>query len=242
MAFKEELLDFNYREETIPIVDVFPRFNNADFRQRTRGGNYDHRHASPHRIILDLSADMWKGGYEYFLDEYGFYDAKYLKFSGHCHQMSPIMAVALTQLGFENVSYLECFRVDPETGEKVDPKEEQSEMRDEFCDINRIPYCGVSVDIDGQSFFFSPKHVKPVGHTAMSLLAPACHREKVGVLPHQLDRTKSGIYLAQVIDKPWVENGSPFVWTKQKVNVTTGQPLEPAELFCGYYKIHPSFG
>lgn len=209
LNLQKEFMDFQYREISVPLRKFFPDL------QATRP--FEHcRDANPHQTILNVIRYLWEGGYASFIDKNGFWDPAYAKFSGHCHQCTPILGAALKSLGFE-VSYLECVRIRehfPKSGkvERVPPSEEPNpEVREEFCSINRIPYCCLEVIIDNKPHYITGKHVKPKGASFDSLLSPSCFESFSGLLRHPQNPHKSGIYLRQI------PSGNPrqVVWTKQ---------------------------
>jgi hypothetical protein len=214
-----DLTNFKYREEKVKPQEIFPQFSLSVLQQKFPKKNLK----NPHEVIFQTALSLWGGGYDFILDNFGFYDKKYSKFSGHCHQITPALGLVLLYFGFE-VAYLECARVDPKTGEMISPEEEKSDMKEEFCSIGRIPYCCLEVNIKGEKFYLTGKHLSLQGGVAQSLLTPNCYREMIGVFPHQFNNKKSGIYLKQVKEKP-------FTWLKQKQDLKTGKPLEEKEYF-----------
>ncbi len=215
-----ELLRFDYRELRVRLEELFPKLNREAVKNQ-----FGHlKKANPHETVLNVARALWNGGYEELLREQGFYDRAYASFSGHCHQCTPELGLVLKVLGFEKVSYLECFRVRehfPETGiiEQVPPEEEPNlEMKAEFCSIRRIPYCCLEVFVNGEPFYLTGKHVKPRGEETVALLTPRCYREFVGVFAHQEDKRKSGVYLQNVLSKANPEEkdfSRQVVWMKQ---------------------------
>ena len=213
-SLNDEMLDFSYREMRVPLERVFPKLDRAGIKQQ-----FAHLASqNPHQTVFNVARELWNGGYDKILQQYGFHDEKYPTFSGHCHQCTPALGLVLKELGF-TVSYLECFRIREqfaETGviEQVPPEEEPNpKMKEEFCGIKRIPYCCLEVMIDGEPFYLTGKHLKPKGDSAEALLSPVCYRPMVGFFAHQDDATKSGIYLAT-----WnPENERQIVWKKQTV-------------------------
>ncbi len=216
LTLQKEFLDFTYREISVPLRTFFPKL------QLLR--QFEHcRDPNPHQTILNVIRDLWNGGYEQFLDKNGFWDEAYAKFSGHCHQCTPILGAALKSLGFE-VSYLECIRIRehfPTSGkiEKVPPQEEPNpEVREEFRSINRIPYCCLEVIIDGKPHYITGKHVKPSDAAFTSLLSPSCFQEVSGLFRHPQNPHKSGIYLRSISPRVNSQNlnfSRQVVWTKQ---------------------------
>lgn len=217
---RKELTNLTYREIDVSLESLFPRLNrqNAEIIARQYDGG------NKHQTVLNLASGLLDGGYGLILDKNGFWDEQYPTFSGHCHQITPVLGLMLKSLDFD-VSYLECFRVRDhfmQTGrvEQVPPIEESNEKtRDEFCGIGRIPYCCLEVVIDGQPFYISGKHIKvDESKNVEALLTPECYREFVGVFPHQRDNSKSGIYLRTLTPKgnpDDVDFSSEVVWMKQ---------------------------
>lgn len=211
-----DLENFEYRREKVRVSEIFPKFDISDLREKFPKKDL----ANPHQVIFETCLDLWDSGYDYvlrqqkasyayILDKYGFHEKGFEKFSGHCHQITPALGIVLLSLGFPKVGYLECFRVDPETLEKVPPEEEPNpQMREEFCAIGRIPYCCLGVEIDGEMYYTTGKHLKRVDGKPQALLTPVCYRNMVGVFAHQDDSSKSGVYLDIV-------QNDPVVWKKQ---------------------------
>lgn len=197
------LEDFNYRKEEIKVSEIFPKFDLKVLKEK-----FPKRVGDPHQNIFDLCLEMWDGGYDFILDNFGFYQKEYATFSGHCHQITPALGMVLKSWGLK-VAYLECLRVYPDILEQVPPElEPNPDMKEEFCSIGRIPYCCLEVDIEGEKFYLTGKHLKRIDGEPKALLTPVCYRDFVGVFPHQDDSKKSGIYLDPVQDEP-------FVWKKQ---------------------------
>lgn len=225
-SLNEELMNFDYHEINLDLKDIFPKINVAEIKQEF----YHLKDDNPHQTILNVAKELWTNGYDSILKKYGFWDEKYQKFSGHCHQCTPVLGIVLKSLGFQ-VSYLECFRIRDdflETGkiEKVSPEEEPNpERKDEFCGIGRIPYCCLEVDIEGKKFYLTGKHIKPINGEIKALLTPVCYRDFTGVFPHQSDKNKSGIYLKTF-------NSDRIIWMKQ-----TEKDPQP-ELFITYLKLN----
>lgn len=197
------LNNFKYRKEKVKAKEIFHKFNleklKSEFKYEVNG--------DPHQAILNITLDLWNGGYDFILDNFGFHDKKYSSFSGHCHQITPALGVVLATLGFK-VAYLEAYRLDPFSEEMMDPKEEQSDMKEEFCSIGRIPYCCLEVEIEGEKFYISGKHIKREDGEIKALLTATCYRDFIGVFAHPKDLDKSGIYLETVVKEP-------FTWRKQ---------------------------
>ncbi|MBI2583233.1 MAG: hypothetical protein HYW25_01075 [Candidatus Aenigmarchaeota archaeon] len=237
MKLKEELMNFEYREIILPLQEIFPQINIEKIKRQFLPLKY----YNPYKTIFAVACELWNGGYQSIFTSSGFYDTKFEVFSGHCHQCTPALGLVLKALGFERVSYLECFRVRehfPKTGiiEQVPPTEEPNqEVREEFCSIGRIPYCCLEVVIDGQPHYLTGKHFKSQSSGAIALLTPVCYRDFVGVFRHQDDPSKSGIYL-----KPIVPENNPdeidfsrrIVWMKQTAK-------DPApEYFATFLRMH----
>lgn len=216
---EKELMNFDYREIELDLKDLFPEIDLEDVKKSFSSLVSD----DPHQTVFNIAEELWNGGYSEVLEKHSFWDGRYKRFTGHCHQCTPILGLVLKALGFKT-SYLECFRIKEsflETGkiEKISPEEEPNpEMKSEFLRIQRIPYCCLEVEINGEKFYLTGKHLKPVDGITKALLSPSCYREFIGVFPHQSDKTKSGIYLKKV--KPKENPGSldfdrQIIWTKQ---------------------------
>ncbi|MDO8460383.1 MAG: hypothetical protein Q7S74_04700 [Nanoarchaeota archaeon] len=231
----KELRDFNYRRIYVNLEEIFPKLNLEKVRKRFFSLESD----NPHQTIFNVARELWNGGYEAILNEYGFWDKKYSNFSGHCHQCTPALGLALKSLGFI-VDYLECRRVNEDYLESgiikpVSPMEEPNpQMKKEFCGIGRIPYCCLEVKIGQDNFHLTGKHLKPKGEGAIALLTPACYRDFVGVFRHQDNNNKSGIYLDSVVpasNPNRLDLGRMVVWKKQ-----TERDPKP-ELFATYLRM-----
>ncbi len=227
---------FDFREIIVSLKDIFPKLDIKDIKEEF----YFDEEAGAHQKIFDITRTLWDGGYKLIFDMYGFYNDKYNSFTGHCHQVTPALGAVLKANGFDDVSYLECYRIRnhfQKTGivEMVPPAEEiDSGVRDEFCRIKRIPYCCLEVIIDGEPYHLSGKHIKPTENGAKALLSPVCYRDFAGVFAHQDDDTKSGIYLRTV--KPLrnpgeIDFSKHIVWMKQ-----TKKDTAP-ELFATYLRM-----
>jgi hypothetical protein len=214
-----DLTNFKYREEKVKISEIFPQFSLKVLQKKFPKKIFK----NPHEVIFQTTLSLWGGGYDFILDNFGFHDRAYAKFSGHCHQITPALGLVLLHFGFK-VAYLECARVDLKTGEMISPEEEKSEMKEEFCSIGRIPYCCLEVKIKGEKFYLTGKHLTLQGGVAQALLTPDCYQEMIGVFSHQFNNKKSGIYLKQVKE-------TPFIWIKQKQDLKTGKPIEEKEYF-----------
>lgn len=198
-------MDFRYRKEAVPFRDIFPKLVVADVLER-----YQHfvESADPHERIALAACALWDGGYDEILARYGFHDQHQI-FTGHCHQVTPALALVLKAMGFAHVAYLEARRVDRVTRQAIDPRYElDPDVRDEFCAIGRIPYCCLEVEIDGHMLYLSPKHLRAVNGRPTALLTPECYRKMIGAVAHQDDAAKSGVYLAIV-------QNDPVTWKKQ---------------------------
>lgn len=231
MALAKELLDLKYREIRVRLEELFPRFNLLAARKQFIG----FADANPHQTILNVAMSLSRGGYEQVLREQGFYDTKYPTFSGHCHQCSPALGLALRSLGFNGVSYLECFRTDEQAFASgrivmVNPQQEPNpDRRQEFCGIGRIPYCCLEIKIDGEAFHATGKHIESDEKgKPKALLTPNCYTSMTGVFAHQDDPTKSGIYLDALANP---DNPGQIIWKKQTAK-------DPApELFATYLRM-----
>ena len=185
---------------------------------------------------------MWsQKGYESALQENGFWEEENQAFSGHCHQCTPALGLALNTLGFR-VSYLEGFRVEERIvvsgkPERVSPEEEANRvMRGQFCAIGRIPYCCLEVSVKNEPFYISGKHIKPdqLGRPS-ALLTPVCYRNLAGAFCHPLNRGKSGIYLDNIIpaeNSKGTDFSKMIVWRKQ-----TEKDTMP-EYFASYLRMN----
>jgi len=209
----KELKNHSYRKLDVNLKDIFPRLKIENIQNLFSGLPT----SNLHQTILYVTTYMHNYSYSSILSKYGFHDQEHPKFSGHCHQITPALGLILKILDFD-VSYLECYRIRehfPDTGiiEKVPPQEEPNpEVKEEFCRIDRIPYCCLEVLIDKKPYYISGKHIKEIGHKTLALLKPDCYIPFTGVFPHQDDPTKSGIYLRTFNVK---RNPNQIVWTKQ---------------------------
>ncbi len=238
-SVESELANHAYREIHVSPKELFPNWN----EMKTLHQFLALRNRNPHQTILNVARALANGGYDSFLATNGFWHAPFSSYSGHCHQCSPALAVILKALGFQNVSYLECYRIREhfsQTGklEKVPPQEEPNpDNREEFCAIARIPYCCTEVEIQGEKFLISGKHVKIENGSLVAGLAPGCYETMLGVFPHQADRTKSGIYLRRVTPQQnpeGIDFSERVVWMKQT-------PKDPApEYFATYLRMQLS--
>ncbi len=235
-AISNELQNHTYREMNVSLEELFPKLDKVKVYRATHAW----KQTNPHETIFHAAREMWNGGYEKILNENGFWDTKYSSFSGHCHQCTPELGLVFRSLGFDTVSYLECYRIRehfPETGiiEKIPPEEEPNPlMKDEFCGIGRIPYCCLEVEANGEKFYLTGKHVKPEGEKTNALLSPACYRNMIGVFAHPDDVGKSGIYLQPITPKQNPNNedfSKRIVWKKQ-----TKKDPEP-EYFATYLRM-----
>lgn len=235
MNLQKEFLNFNYREIIVPLRIFFPKLHSVRRFEHCRDRN-------PHQTILNVIRDLWNGGYDSFLEQNGFWDKAYEKFSGHCHQCTPILGAALRSLGFE-VSYLECIRIRdhfPASGkiEKVSPTEEPNpDVRAEFVSIDRIPYCCLEVVIEGKPHYITGKHIKPKEAGFTTLLAQSCYSDFSGLVRHQDNLHKSGIYLKPIssrVNPHNVDFSRQVVWTKQ----TAKDPLP--EYFATFLRMRLS--
>lgn len=214
-----EFMDFDYREIDVPLKSIFPKLDFDGVAEKLARLKKD----DPHETVFGIARALWNGRYSDLMEENGFWDENYNSFSGHCHQCTPVLGLALKALGFK-VAYLECFRIREhflETGriEKVPPTEEPNpDMKNEFCRIDRIPYCCLEVEIEGEKFYLTGKHLRPKGYSADALLRPACYIDLVGVFHHPDDASRSGIYLKRVKPKKnpdGIDFDKRVVWMKQ---------------------------
>lgn len=219
-TFENEFREFRYREINTPLAQLFPRLNTQKIGQIL--GHL--KSENPHQTIFNVARELWNGGYDQILKDNGFWDTKYSTFSGHCHQCTPVLGLALRVLGFADVSYLECYRIREhflQTGmiEQVPPQEEPNpEMKEEFCGIGRIPYCCLEVRVGNELFYLTGKHLRPDGEKTESLLSTVCYRSMTGVFAHPDDPTKSGIYLHKIIptvNPSGIDFTRRIVWMKQ---------------------------
>lgn len=215
-----ELRDFQYREKTIHFRELFPAANEE--RIRLEWGHLVH--ANPHQTIFNVARELWNGGYDRILKEEGFWESKYSTFSGHCHQCTPALGLVLHALGFPHVAYLECARIRESfvhTGiiAHVPPQEEPNPaMKDEFCEIGRIPYCCLEVQVGEENVYLTGKHLRPNGKETEALLTPHCYTKMQGVFAHPQDSTRSGIYLRHLVPQQNPQNidfSRRIVWPKQ---------------------------
>ncbi|MDO8538200.1 MAG: hypothetical protein Q7S21_04915 [archaeon] len=205
------LLDLKIREEKLEAWEIFPAFDLKE--ARTMYGRLDEE--NPHETILNIALNLWKhDGYEAFLKSFGFHDLRAKEFSGHCHQITPILGIILKINGFKNVKYLESYRIDSAkfkegTIEKMSPALEANEANKQaFIDLGRIPYCCLEVKVGKETFYVSGKHIKKIDDKPQALLRPECYANFTGVFHHQNDESKSGIYLKKY-------QNNPTVWSKQ---------------------------
>lgn len=235
MNVKSELLNLSYREKVCELEVLFPKIKRDEIKKQ-----YAQFVANdPHTTILAIALDLWNGKYEEFLNKYGFWDSSYANFSGHCHQCTPILGAVFRVLGFE-VSYLECMRIKEhfsQTGliEQVPPTEEPNmQVREEFCSIKRIPYCCLEITVDTKKFYVTGKHIKNIDGTPHALLTPICYEAFVGVVAHQSDKKKSGIYLQAVLPK---NNPTQIDFTRQVVWMKQTLKDPQPELFATFLRM-----
>ena len=238
----KEILDLTPREVTVFPTDLFAGISSTDLDKRWR----HLKTGEEHQTVLNVALAMWGDrGYNTLLDKHKFWEGGSEKFTGHCHQCTPVLGVVLRALGFQDVSYLECFRIRehfPQTGkiEKVPPSEETDERnKKEFERIGRIPYCCLEVVIHNQPFYITGKHIRPEADSSpRALLTPVCYRENIGVFTHQDDKRKSGIYLTPVIPARYpvgIDFTRRIVWQKQTFD-NAAQGYIP-ELFATYLRM-----
>ncbi|MBI3627135.1 MAG: hypothetical protein HY220_00060 [Candidatus Sungbacteria bacterium] len=213
-----DLKNFTYRNEVVTPREIFPDFNKTEFVEkfsRTPNRNL-------HQEVFNTALELWADdGYPEIIKKCSFHD-QYKVFTGHCHQITPALGLVLKVRGIDHVAYLECYRVRPRTSsaqgssepqwQRVPPEEEPDEFnRNEFIAIGRIPYCCLEIKINDELLYLTGKHLRPINRIPNALLTPDCYRDMVGVFPHQLDHTKSGIYIKPIITEP-------FTWQKQTAN------------------------
>ena len=219
---RRELKTFEYREIFISPAQLFPQINIAKIKK-----DFSHLVSDdPHQTVFSVAKALWErdAGYDVYLKTYGFWDARFETFSGHCHQCTPALGVILYALGFEDVSYLECLRVRDhvwETGivEKFPPHHEPEPMKiKEYCDLGRIPYCCLEVVIEERPFYVTGKHMRLEGKRAIATLDPLCYEDFIGVFPHQDDISKSGLYIKRIeplLNLSNTDFSRQVVWRKQ---------------------------
>lgn len=230
----KELFNFSYREVEVQLTNLFPKLD----LQAVHNTYAYLKETDPHTTIYAVARALWNHGYKAFLQEYGFWDSKYIEFTGHSHQCVPIMGAVLKALGFE-VSFLEAQKIRNHflnTGiiEPVPVQEETGAGKVEFMKIRRIPYSCLEVMIKGVPFYISPKHIKPSGNVSSALLTPECYQSFIGVFRHQDDASKSGIYLQNIIPKNNLAKANfsrRIVWFKQSL-----EDSEP-EVFCTFLRM-----
>jgi len=220
MSLQDDLLNLSFRERPTDFSEIFPRLNRHNVGKLVA----EHFTTDRHKAVFEVARALWSGGYDTILHEQRFHQESYKEFSGHCHQCTPALGLALHALGFPRLAYLECYRIRehfPETGiiEQVPPDEELNpDVRKEFCDIGRIPYCCLEIFVEGKPFYLTGKHLRPHGDGARALLRPQCYQDIIGVFPHQDDPTKSGVYLQPVIpaqNPKGIDFTRQVVWMKQ---------------------------
>lgn len=234
MQLAEELRNLSYRELQVSLQDLLPRADASRLkREFERFVKSD-----PHETVFGIARELWHGGYERVLEDAGFYEERFAKFSGHAQQCSVVLGAILHSLGFQ-VAYLECFRIHEgpflRDGHivRVGPEEEHGALREEFMEIGRIPYCLLEVTIDDVPYYVSAKHLRPHGTSALALLTPTCYRPFVGVFRHQDDHNRSGIYIKSVLPHEHITTvfGRRVVWLKQ-----TPRDPEP-EMFATFLRM-----
>ena len=213
---------FNYKELEVPLEEIFPRLNLDTVRMR-----FQHlRQANPHETIYLVARALSEGGYDFLLEEQGFWDPNFAKYTGHANQCTPILGLVLTALGFE-CSFLDCYQVRdhiPRTGmiDQTMPNEEKDLKRKlEWMKIKRIPYCILEVKIKGQNYYISGKHISAKDDYVQALLKPICYQEFTGIFRHQDDSSKSGIYIKTIIPQNNLQKANfqkQTLWAKQTHN------------------------
>lgn len=237
MNLDQELRDFEYRQIDLSPKDILPKFDLDEFR-KIIGPDLKGVKRNPHLVVLDTTLKLWMEGYDQIIDKFGFWEKGFDQFSGHCHQISPVLGLALLVKGFDEITYREGYRMDLLTGNKFDPNlEPNPQMREEFCGIGRIPYCHTGVVIGDKEYIFSGKHLKSESGRAQPLLTPVCYQQMEGVFIHPFDITKSGIYLEKKFEGDKILSPNrEIIWMKQKVN-QDGSAAEPAEFFKTFLDI-----
>ena len=222
LDLKKEMSVFNYREFEVPLAMLFPKLNLETIRMR-----FQHlKQANPHETIYLISRALSEGGYEFLIEEQGFWDSAFAKFTGHANQCVPILGLVLTALGFE-CSFLDCYQVNDhiaKTGmidQTMPSAEKDLKKKMEWMKIKRIPYCILEVNIKNQLFYISGKHLSAQGDHVHALLKPNCYINFTGVFRHQDDSNKSGIYIAPIIPQHNLQKANfqkQILWAKQTYN------------------------
>lgn len=238
------------QEQNLMAVDrLFPGFDRKTFEKEfALATAVRETLRSEHEIILHTMRELAEGGYARMLELFGFHD-QYTVFGGHCHQMTPALGALLLLRGIPT-HYLECARVDPgDKTKKIDPRtEEDPGKREEFCRIDRIPYCALEIETRClDTYYLSPKHVRfDEKGTATPLLDAGCYkkfqyafveetRKAKSILPHVDDSDHSGLYLAHY-PFPGEEKRpqNDFAWRKR---ARGAQPEDPFEVFFAFCRM-----
>ena len=232
----KEKLNLEYRELQVNLKDIFPNLNFENIKKEFMKLKKE----NPHETVFNVAKELWNYGYVSIMKENGFYEEEFKEFTGHCHQCTPILGLVLKALGFEKVTYLECYRIYESflrNGilEQVPPEDETDPSKvEEFVKIKRIPYCCLEVFIDGKPYYISPKHIKSKQGKTYALLTISCYEDFIGTFEHQDDKKKSGIYIRPAVPLKNTNNidfVKRIVWPKQ----TFSDP--GAEYFATYLRM-----
>ena len=215
----KEIFNLNYREIEVPLRSLFPNLNLDSIEIR-----FKHlKKTNPHETIYLVARALSEGGYDLVLNEQGFWNPEFSKFTGHANQCAPILGLVLTALGFE-CSYLECFRVRDHitrTG-MIDPSQANEEKdlkkKEQWARLRRIPYSILEVNIKGINYYISGKHLSAKEDYVKALLKPECYNEFIGIFRHQDDSTKSGIYINAIQPQNNLQKANfnkQVLWRKQ---------------------------
>ena len=234
----KEKLNLKQRTINIDLKDLFP---NLDINKLNLNINKEEK--NEHKKVLEIARELANNnqGYISTLKNHGFYSED-KEYQNHCQQSTCALALNLKLLGdLDKIAYLECYRIKehfPETGiiEQVDAKEEPDpNMRNEFIEIGRIPYCCLEITINNKKYYISGKHLKVINNEVVSALSPQCYEDFKEGFQHQQDKNKSGIYLKIIKPKNNPQNidfNTYPVWTKQ----VPGKDLNP-EYFSTYLRM-----
>ena len=235
--------DLTVRAVDVPLSLLFPRLDIEDVKRRFPISEA----AEPDEAIAHALHLLWKNkgeGFTELLQAYGFHEAENSTcYTGHCHVATPSLGLVLAANGFENVAFLECFRIRPgpyfsdDRCVMVPPGEEpDAAKRDEFIRIGRIPYCCLEIEIGrqeggravSQKRHVSAKHTRPGEKEGLiSLLDPRCHLSEPGAFPHPGDPSVSALYLTALIGAD-----KRVVWPKK------GPEDDTSELFAEYLRMN----
>ncbi len=215
----QEMVNFNYRELEVSFKTLFPKFNAIPLISR-----FKHlKRVDSHETIYLVARALSEGGYELILNEQGFWNPEFAKFTGHANQCAPVLGLVLSQLGFE-CSYLECLRVRDhitKTG-LIDPCQPNEEIdlkrKEEWAKLRRIPYSILEINIKGKNYYISGKHLSAKEDYVKALLKPECYKDFIGIFRHQDDSAKSGIYLEAIQPQNNLQKANftnQVLWRKQ---------------------------